>query len=100
MHEYMCINYLKVHLIPQPHPLMHILPLKLLRLKLVNQLSNVDCSLSLLQAAHAIVNGVAVVVGTPPSLLRLFENKLLDLKALRHVVRPRVYTVRIRNSYV
>ena len=32
------------------------------------------------------MSGVDVVVGTPSSLLRIFERKILDLKELRHIV--------------
>lgn len=39
-----------------------------------------------MQACQEIVSGVDVVVGTPPSLLRIVKRKILDLKELRHVV--------------
>lgn len=39
-----------------------------------------------MQACQEIVSGVDVVVGTPPSLLRIVKRKILDLKELRHMV--------------
>lgn len=32
------------------------------------------------------MSGVDVVIGTPPSLLRILERNILDIKELRHMV--------------
>ena len=39
-----------------------------------------------MQAFQEIITGVDVVIGTPPSLLRTMNRKVLDLAKLRHVV--------------